>query len=102
MRRLNSSIFLASAVALVLAGCGDDDSTGDDDIGDDDDAGDDDSSVVEVTDAISASETWTADKTYILKDHIFVTGCLLIRFGVARRLRIQLHHIRDFHSGRRP
>jgi hypothetical protein len=73
MRRLTSTFFLASILVLAAAACGDDDSG--DDVGDDDDDGDDDDgSVVEVTEAIEASETWTADKTYILKDHIFVTG----------------------------
>jgi hypothetical protein len=72
MRRLSTTILFASAITLAACG-GDDDDGGDDDGAGDIDGGDD-SSTIEVTDDIAADATWTADKTYILKDHIFVTG----------------------------
>jgi hypothetical protein len=70
MRRLSfplGTLFLLAAVA-----CGGDDDGGGDDDDDTPDAAE--SATVEVSDDVDADTTWSADKTYVLKDHIFVTG----------------------------
>src|SRR5690606_30410337 len=76
MRRL--AIPLSLAFLLPLAACGDDGGNADKPDGGGGGGGD----VVEVTADIDGDATWTADQTYLLKDHIFVkNGVLTIEPG---------------------